>query len=67
MVAVYVSVWDDGIEIKTSCKYDSNTKVVSEIECSDVDGLDILEDEYILLPDGTEVRDFINEDDIVHF
>jgi hypothetical protein len=63
MKAKYVSVWDGGITVTTNCQYDQKTKVVSDIESSDVEGLDMLEDEYVLLPDGTEVRDFINEDE----
>lgn len=59
MKAKYVSVWDGGIEVKTNCQYDPTTKEVYDIETSDVDGLDVCEDEYVLLPDGTEVRDFI--------
>lgn len=66
MKAIYVSVWDGGIEIRTNCQFDPTTKEVSNIEVAAVDGLDVLEDEYIELPDGEEVRDFIaegNEDD----
>lgn len=59
MKAKYVSVWDGGIEVKTNCEYNPTTKEVYDIETSDVDGLDVCEDEYVLLPDGTEVRDFI--------
>ena len=64
MNGTYVTIWDGGIEISTSCIFNPDTKVVSDIEIVDVQWLDILEDEYVLLPDGTEVRDFINEDDI---
>ena len=63
MKAIFISVWDGGIEIKTNCEYDPTTKEVSDIETSNVDGLDICEDEYILLPDGTEIRDFVSEND----
>lgn len=62
MNGTYVTIWDGGTEISSNCKFNPDTKVVSEIEMVAVEGLDILEDEYILLPDGTEVRDFINED-----
>lgn len=65
--AIYVSVWDGGVEVKTRCLYNGETKVVSDIETADVDGLDILEDEYVLLPSGVEVRDFINEDDVENY
>ena len=57
----YVTVWDGGTEITTNCNYNPDTKIVSDIEMVEVD---ILDDEYVLLPDGTEIRDFINEDDL---
>lgn len=60
--ATYVSVWDGGIEVRTNCMYNGNTKEVFDIEISDVDGLDILEDEYVELLDGEKVVDFINKD-----
>ena len=63
MKAEYVSVWDGGTTVTTNCQYDPQTKVVSDITTSDVEGLEYLDDEYVLLSDGTEIRDFINEDD----
>jgi hypothetical protein len=63
MKAKYVSVWDGGTTVTTNCEYDPQTKVVSDIGSAEVEGLDMLDDEYVLLPDGTEIRDFINEDD----
>jgi hypothetical protein len=57
----FVSVWDDNIEIKSDCQYDEETKVVSEIEVVEANGLEICHDEYVLLSDGTEIRDFIIE------
>ncbi len=64
MTAKFVSIWDDGVNITTSCNYDEETKIVSDIECADVDGLDldVLQEEYVLLPDGTMIHDFISED-----
>lgn len=62
MKAIYVSVWDGGVEVKTKCEFDTTTKEVSNVEVSMVEGLEICEDEYILLPDGTEIRDFITDD-----
>lgn len=61
MNAIYVSVWDGGVEIRTKCQYNPETKEVWDIDATDVDGLDICEDEYIELPNGTEIRDFISE------
>ena len=65
MTATYVSVWDDGIQIRTSCKFDETSRTAYDIESADVDGLDFLSDEYIELNDmeGTQIRDFINGDD----
>lgn len=57
MNATYTSVWDGGIEITTDCEYDPNTKYVTDIGTSDVDGVEVLEDEYVTLPDGTELRE----------
>ena len=65
--ATYVSVWDGGIEVKTPCTYNGETKVVSDIEVAEIDGLDMLDDEFIVLPSGTIIRDFINEDDVENY
>lgn len=56
--ATYVSVWDGGTEISTSCKYNKTTGDVTDIDSADVDGLDILDREYIVLEDGEEIEDF---------
>ena len=55
--ATYVSVWDGDVEIRTDCMYDIDTGTVS-----DVNGIDNLNDEYIELPDGTQIRSFYNKD-----
>jgi hypothetical protein len=60
--ATYVSVWDGGVAVRSKCTYNRETGIVSDIECVDVD-VDSLEDEYIELSDGTQIHDFINEDD----
>jgi hypothetical protein len=62
MKAKFVSVWDGGT-VTTNCQFNPVTKVVSNIQMVEIDELDCLNEEYVLLPDGTEVRDFINEDD----
>jgi hypothetical protein len=64
MKATYVSVWDGGTEIRTSCEYDVNTHILSDIETVDVNGLDLLDEEFIELPDGTKITDWINEDEV---
>lgn len=61
--ATYVSVWDGGIQIRTKCTYNRISGVVYDIETAEIEGLDILEDEYVELSDGTKIRDFIDEFD----
>jgi hypothetical protein len=60
MKATYVSRWDGNTLIKTSCQYDPKTSEVTDVEASeDAYNIYTLEEEYIELPDGTEIRDFI--------
>lgn len=53
--ATFVSVWDDGFEVETDCKVNTDTNEVFDIETADVDELDleILDREYIVI-DGNE-------------
>jgi hypothetical protein len=67
--ATYISVWDDGTPIETSCEFDRETNTASNIESADVseEDIDVLTDEFVLLSDGTEIRAFYNEDtDTLH-
>lgn len=51
---LFVSVWDDGYIVETSCEIDTETKEVFNIETiEDCEDLDILEEEYIIL-DGVK-------------
>lgn len=65
--ATYVSVWDGGIEIRTQCLFSRESSCVYDVESVDVNGLDVLEEEFVELADGTEIRHFITEDDLEHF
>jgi len=58
---MFFSVWDDDTVIQSFCKYDEETNTALDIEQIDVDGMDInvLTDEFVLLEDGTEIRDFL--------
>lgn len=53
--ATFVSVWDDGVEVESACKVNTDTNEVFDIEMADVDELDleILDREYIVI-DGSE-------------
>lgn len=56
MKAIYVSCWEDGIEVMTACEFDPETNVVSEIEASDIEGLEFLDLEFIILPNGSVIE-----------
>ena len=47
----YVSVWDSGIEVKTTCTVNLETGEVTEISAADVRGLDVCEEQYVVLND----------------
>ena len=44
---IFISYWDGGKAVKTSCKVNMNTKEVFDIQKVDIDGLDDLEGEQI--------------------
>lgn len=56
MKATFVSVWDGGIEVVTNCNFDTHTRIVSDIEYSNVDGIEVLDDEYVILEDDTRLK-----------
>jgi hypothetical protein len=51
MKAEFVSVWDDGVEVRSSCDIDLNTREVINIFNSDVEDLDldILQEQYVVV------------------
>ena len=55
--ATYVSVWDGGTKVETTCRANRETGEVFDIEVSDVDadGLEVLDEEYVRFADGTEI------------
>ena len=51
----FVSIWDDGAELKTDAWYDPETKIIDPIEVSgDEDEHGNCTREYIIRADGTE-------------
>lgn len=58
MKAKYISIWDGGVEVKTSCDFDPETKIVSNIEVAEIEGLDMLEKEFVELENGEVIEDF---------
>lgn len=61
MKATYVSVFDDNIVCESSCDYDNETQTVSNINdapnADEAENADCLTDEYVVLPDGTKLRE----------
>jgi hypothetical protein len=53
--ATYVAVWDGGTEVRTPCKWDTAKRVAFDIETADVQGVEVLEREFVELPGGTTV------------
>lgn len=49
--ACYVTVWDSGLIIESRCQVDLNTRHVFDIEAFDAPDVEILEEEYIEVPD----------------
>jgi hypothetical protein len=45
--AIFETIWDDGIVIKSKCKVNIFTRQVTDIEQSNIEGLDILQSEHI--------------------
>lgn len=62
IAATYVSVWDNGLEIRTNCQWDPQKHVATLVKSVDVAGVDMLTREYVELPDGTTIQvDSLNE------
>ena len=65
MKATYVSVWDGSTEIRTSCEFNPETKDVTEIESVDVEGIDVLFEQYVELPSGEIVKEFTIDGELI--
>lgn len=57
--ATFTSVWDGEFHITTNCKVDLETKEVMDIEMSEISSVEILDREYITLPNGRECNVFL--------
>lgn len=61
--AIYVSVWD-GSQIRTSCKFNTETREVTDVETLDTEGMDLnsCEEEFVELSNGEIIKNFTDED-----
>lgn len=64
LTATYVSSWDGGILMESNCLFDTEKYTVFDISTApgDHEDLEYLEEEYILLPDGSKIP-VVNEED----
>jgi hypothetical protein len=64
MTATFVSVWDDRREIRTMCNFNPENRKVSDIQATeeDIEDLEVLIEEYVELPGGSIVNDFLIDD-----
>jgi hypothetical protein len=55
--ATFVSVWDGGNNVESPCKFDPETREVTDIvQVEDgIEDLNVLEREYVELADGTQL------------
>jgi len=72
--ATFISVWDGGFEVETSCKVNMDTLEVFDIEKSDVDtdALEVLDYEYVIVDyvefdvvPKSDLRYYCDEDDVL--
>ena len=61
MKATYVSVWNRGTQVRTDCEFDPTTNMVTNIQQSPNEIEGTLDEEYIELPDGKEIRNFVDQ------
>lgn len=61
MRATYTSVFDGSVSCTSPCLFDEDARVVSDIEPAennaDAEFTHAITDEYVTLPDGTELRE----------
>jgi hypothetical protein len=63
MQAIYVTVWNHGSTvIRTACTISQPVNLVENVVQSDVEIEGTLDEQYIELPDGTQVRNFVTDD-----
>ena len=55
----FVSVWDGGVEVESTATVDARTGEITDIEACDVRGLDVCENQYIVMNDE---RVYVYED-----
>ncbi len=59
--AIFVSVWDGGDEIRNSCKFNLETNDAFDIESVDFESLEMLDEQYVELPNGEVIKTFTIE------
>ncbi|HRZ18687.1 MAG TPA: hypothetical protein P5136_01405 [Methanofastidiosum sp.] len=52
----FISIWDGGIELRSRAIFHKDEQEIEVLEMHDVDGLETLEKEYIIFPNGFEEK-----------
>ena len=60
-------MWDGGIRIESECDYDETTNTVSNVESVDPGDVDICMEQFIELPDGTQIKTFGDDDTLTNY
>lgn len=65
--AIFVSVWDGGTVISTSCMFNPKTNDATDIVQADVSGMDLetLDEQYVELPNGEKITEFTIDGEFV--
>ncbi len=66
ITAEFHSIWDQGYDLETACTVDMQSGLVTPEVSDDVEGLDLLDREYVQLP-GSHVEHEIEDIDGQYF
>lgn len=61
--AIYVSVWDNNVRLTSKCTIDPETKLISDIGMIDVSEVKEMKEQFIEMPNGHKVVDFLFADE----
>ncbi len=66
IAAEFHSIWDQGYDLETACTVDMQSGLVTPEVSDDVEGLDLLDREYVQLP-GSDVEHEVEDIDGQYF
>ncbi len=54
--ALYTSIWDDETRLTSNCVVNMDTGEYEVLESYEIEGVDLLTDEFVTLPDGRRLE-----------